>query len=79
MEELQVSKTLVERLTEGNIPSGNRRKFLKNAGMATAMGFVPNILSTEKVGATKADAFVMAIPIIPCCKAIMACEPAMPK
>jgi hypothetical protein len=38
MEELQVSKTLIERFTGGKMPSGNRRKFLKNAGMATAIG-----------------------------------------
>ena len=34
------------------------------AGMATAIGLVPNILSLEKVGDTKAEAFVIAIPII---------------
>lgn len=38
MEELQVSKTLIERFTGGKMPLGNRRKFLKNAGIATAMG-----------------------------------------
>jgi predicted alpha-1,2-mannosidase len=42
------------------------------AGMATAIGLVPSIFSTEKVGATNALAFVMAMPIISCCKAIIA-------
>ena len=36
------------------------------------LGLVPNIRSAANVGATKAEALVMAIPIISCCKAIMA-------
>jgi hypothetical protein len=42
------------------------------AGIATAIGFVPSILSLEKVGATNADALVMAIPIISFSNAIIA-------
>ena len=42
------------------------------AGMATAIGFVPKSLSTENVGATRGEAFVMAMPIISLPKAIMA-------
>ena len=48
MEELQVGKTLIERFTEGKGPSGNRRKFLKNAGMATAMGAAIVTLGCKK-------------------------------
>ena len=49
------------------------------AGIATAIGFVPSNRSIEKVGATKGDAFVIAIPIISCSSAIIAWAPAIPK
>ena len=42
------------------------------AGAATQIGFVPSILSIEKVGATNGLAFVIAMPIISFFNAIIA-------
>lgn len=38
MKEVEVRKTFIERFSDGNTSKGNRRKFLKKAGMVTAMG-----------------------------------------
>lgn len=38
MKEVEVRRTFIDRFSDGNMSTGNRRKFLKKAGMATAMG-----------------------------------------
>ena len=48
------------------LPGQQQRAGSLPAGIATHIGFVPNNLSTEKVGATNALAFVIAMPIISC-------------
>ncbi len=49
------------------------------AGEAKAIGFVPNIGTLERVGATSGEELVIDIPIMPASAARIAYQPAIPQ
>ena len=50
MKEVEGRKTFIERFSNGNMSTGNRRKFLKKAGMATAMGAAVMVIGCKEEG-----------------------------